>query len=142
MTKKKPIPWLEIKAEYLSGCKPDELSKKYKVDIEKLYNKIDNSGWNKEKTELQGNIRNKIETDIKDGSQEAVRYLRGVVSDENQETRDRISAAKGLLDISGLKSSKQEITGKDGSALIQKVYVTEKETEFTDNHIDSVINEQ
>lgn len=142
MTKKKPIPWLEIKAEYLSGCKPDELSKKYKVDIEKLYNKIDNSGWNKEKTELQGNIRNKIETDIKDGSQEAVRYLRGVVSDENQETRDRISAAKGLLDISGLKSSKQEITGKDGSALIQKVYVSEKETEFTDNHIDSVINEQ
>ena len=142
MTKKKPIPWLEIKAEYLSGCKPDEVSKKYKVDIEKLYNKIDNSGWNKEKMELQGNIRNKIETDIKDGSQEAVRYLRGVVSDENQETRDRISAAKGLLDISGLKSSKQEITGKDGSALIQKVYVTEKETEFTDNHIDSVINEQ
>ena len=64
MTKRKPIPWLEIKTEYLKGCKPDELSKKYNVDIDKLYNKIDNSGWNKEKTELQGKIRNNIEEQI------------------------------------------------------------------------------
>lgn len=35
----------------------------------------------------------------------------------------------------------KELTGKDGSALIQKVFVSAKETSETDSHIDSVIDE-
>lgn len=137
MTKKKPIPWLEIKAEYLSGCKPDELSKKYKVDIEKLYNKIDNSGWNKEKTELQGNIRNNLEEEISCITKLALSRLKDVLSDDDIRTSDLVQAIGKALDVSGLKSSKQEITGNVG---VEKVYITKDDEKQVQNHIDDFID--
>jgi hypothetical protein len=142
MTKKKPIPWLEIKTEYLKGCSPKELAEKYEVDIKKLYKKIENDKWAPELSEIKGNIGSEVKEQISCITKLALSRLKDVLSDDDIRTSDLVQAIGKALDVSGLKSSKQEITGKDGSALIQKVYVSEKETEFTDNHIDSVINEQ
>ena len=139
---KKATPWNKIKADYLTGITPQELGEKYSIKPKTISDKAHVEGWTDEKTKISENLRMSVEEEIKNGSTEAVAYLRSVVNNADEETKDRISAAKGILEVSGLKSSKQEITGKDGSALIQKVFVSEKEIEFTDNHIDSVLNEQ
>lgn len=140
--KQRNIPWLEIKAEYLQRIPPRDLAAKYKVSVKTISDRAVKEKWTKEKEEICANVRKNVEQDIKDGSTEAVAYLRSVINDSNEETKDRISAAKGILEVSGLKSLKQEITGKDGSDLIQKVYITQKEIRMADNHIDSVIDEQ
>lgn len=137
MTKKKPIPWLEIKAEYLKGCNPAQLSKKYDVDIEKLYNKIDNSGWNKEKKEFQGKIRNNLEEEIALITNLALSRLKDVLSDDDVRTSDLVQAIGKAIDVSGLKSSKQEITGNVG---VEKVYITKDDEKQVQNHIDNFID--
>lgn len=142
MTKKKPTPWLEIKTEYLKGCSPKELAEKYGVTSKAIREKASKENWVDEKTTIFNNVQQSIENYIKTLSKKALKQLETVIDDTEAEYKDKVSASRAILDVSGLKSSKQEITGKDGSALIQKVYVSEKETEFTDNHIDSVINEQ
>lgn len=54
---------------------------------------------------------------------------------------DRVNAAKAILDISGLKTSKQEITGKDGQPLaVQKIFVTKEQQSAVKKHIQDVIN--
>lgn len=142
MTKKKPIPWLEIKAEYLNGCSPKELSLKYDVPAKSIHEKASKESWVDERASISKNLQDKVAKRIQHVTELALERLEGVLMDDFIKNSDLVNAIGKAFDISGLKSSKQEITGKDGSALIQKVYVSEKETEFTDNHIDSVINEQ
>ena len=121
----KETPWLEIKADYLKQIPPRELAKKYKVKAKAISDKANEEGWKEEKSKISENVRINVEEEITEGTNEAVRYLREVINNEEETTKDRIAAAKGLLDVSGLKSSKQEITGKDGAALaVQKIYVT------------------
>lgn len=142
MTKRKPIPWLEIKAEYLKGCSPKELSIKYDVPAKTIHEKASKESWVDEKASISKKVQESIEIQIKRITDIALRRLEDVLLSDEVRPSDLVNAIGKAFDVSGLKSSKQEITGKDGSALIQKVYVSEKEIEFTDNHIDSVINEQ
>ena len=142
MTKRKPTPWLEIKAEYLKGCNPKELAEKYDISAKAITEKASKENWVDEKARISNNLQFCVEDYIKDLSKKALKQLEEVIDDTKADYKDKVSASRAILDVSGLKSSKQEITGKDGSALIQKVYVSEKEIEFTDTHIDSVINEQ
>lgn len=105
-------PWNDIKADYLHGIEPKSIAEKYKFDdINTLYNAIDNRGWKKEKTEIYENIRNNVEDNITEGAKEAIIYLREVVNNKKEETKDRIAAAKGLLSVSGLEKSEKKITG-------------------------------
>ena len=108
----KDYPWFEIKKDYLNGVEPKAIAEKYKFeDITTLYNAIDNRGWNKEKTEIHENIRNDVEEAIREGARESIMYLRDVVNNPEEKTLDRISAAKGLLSVSGLEKSEKKITG-------------------------------
>lgn len=138
----KETPWLEIKAAFLKGVTAKELAVKYKIKARSITDKAYEEKWNDEKTRISENIRENTQDKIERITDIALRRLEDVLCSEETKTNDLVSAIGKAFDISGLKSSKQEITGKDGSALIQKVYVSEKETEFTDSHIDSVINEQ
>lgn len=139
MTRKNPTPWLKIKAEYLQGCKPDEISKKYDVDIEKLYNKIDNSGWNKEKKEFQGKIRNDVQEHIARVTDIALSRLEEILKNNDVKDSDLINAIGKAFDISGLKSSKQEITGKDGQPIMQQTFLTPAECNNAIEHIKDYI---
>lgn len=131
----KNIPWLQIKADYLQQIPPRDLAKKYKISAKTISDKANEERWKEEKAKLSENVRKCLEQDIKDGSNEAVSYLRSVVQDEDAETKDRIAAAKGILDVSGLKSSKQEITGKDGAPLaVQKEYILPEEIKDFEDH--------
>lgn len=138
----KETPWLEIKAAYLKGVAPKELAIKYKLKAKTISDKANKENWVEEKAKICEKVRENTQDKIERITDIALRRLEDVLCAEDTKTNDLVSAIGKALDISGLKSSKQEITGKDGSALIQKVYVSEKETEFTDSHIDSVIDEQ
>lgn len=53
MKRQKRINWLLIKSEYLTGAKPEELAKKYKVNVSTIRKKILRDGWNAEKEEIE-----------------------------------------------------------------------------------------
>ena len=61
------------------------------------------------------------------------------VDTDNISTKELISAFDSLIDAIGDRTNKQEIVGNLG---FEKVFITQKETKQTDNHIDDVINEQ
>lgn len=102
----KTTPWNKIKADYLNGVTPKELAEKYKIDITKIYNKIDNDSWAKEKTEINGNIRNDVQARIKELTNLALDTLSNVINDPESDNKDKVSASKALLDVSGLKAMK------------------------------------
>jgi hypothetical protein len=138
----KETPWLEIKAAFLKGVTAKELAVKYKIKARSITDKAYTEKWNEEKSIINENIRDKIEKQVERITNLALTRLEDVLQDEDVKTSDLVNAIGKAFDISGLKSSKSELTGKDGSALIQKVYITATEKNNTDNHIDSVINEQ
>lgn len=114
----KTTPWNKIKKEYLDGVAPKELAEKYQLDINKLYNKIDNDSWAKDKTEINGNVRKDVQERIKELTNLALETLCNVINDPESDNRDKVSASKALLDVSGLKSIKQDVTGVNGMSVI------------------------
>ena len=114
----KTTPWNKIKVDYLNGVTPKELAEKYKIDINKLYNKIDNDSWAKEKTEINENIRNDVQERIKELTDLALETLCEVIKAGDSKYQDKVSASKAILDVSGLKSLKQEVTGVSGMNVI------------------------
>lgn len=107
----KATPWNKIKADYLNGVTPKELAEKYKIGIDKLYNKIDNDSWAKAKTEINENIRNDVQERIKQLTNLALETLCEVINDPESDNKDKVSASRAILDVSGLKSLKQEVSG-------------------------------
>ena len=114
----KTTAWNKIKADYLKGVTPKELAEKYKIDINKLYNKIDNDSWAKKKTEINENIRNDVQERIKELTNLALETLCEVIKAGDSKYQDKVSASKAILDVSGLKSLKQEINGVSGMNVI------------------------
>lgn len=137
----KETPWIEIKAAFLKGVTAKELAVKYKIKARSITDKAYIEKWNEEKTIISENIRDKVEKRVEHITNLALERLEGILLDEDVKTGDLVQAIGKAIDISGLKSSKQELTGKDGSALIQKVFVTAQEKQEADKHIDSVIDE-
>lgn len=137
----KETPWLEIKTAFLKGVTAKELAVKYKIKARSITDKAYEERWNDEKTIIYENIRDKVTKRVDHITDLALQRLEGVLLDEDIKTSDLVQAIGKAFDISGLKSSKQELTGKDGSALIQKVFVTAQEKQEADKHIDSVIDE-
>lgn len=137
----KETPWLEIKTAFLKGVTAKELAVKYKIKARSITDKAYEERWNDEKTIISENIRDKVTKRVDHITDLALQRLEGVLLDEDIKTSDLVQAIGKAFDISGLKSSKQELTGKDGSALIQKVFVTAQEKQEADKHIDSVIDE-
>ena len=91
----KATPWNKIIADYLNGVTPKELSEKYKIEITKLYYKIDNDSWAKEKTKINENIRNDVQEQIKELTNLALNALKGVLVDVEAKNAD-IGIAGGI----------------------------------------------
>lgn len=141
MVKKKTTPWLKIKAEYLQGATPKELAAKYKLIAICFIMNLFCGKWVNEKERLEEKTRENLKEKIKDLTNLALEALVQVIKDPECENRDKVSASKAILDISGLKSSKQEITGKDGEPLaVKKIFITPEEIKETDKHIENMIN--
>lgn len=132
----KGIAWLNIKIDYLQGITPKELAEKYNVDIDKLYKKIENEKWASELREIKGNIGNEVQEQIADITKLALSRLKDVLSNKEVRTGDLVNAIGKAFDVSGLKSSKQEITGNVG---VEKIYITAEENKQVQDHIDDFI---
>ena len=114
----KATPWNKIKADYLNGVTPKELAEKHKVEIEKLYKKIENDKWAVELREIKGKIGNDVQERIKELTNLALETLCEVIKAGDSKYQDKVSASKAILDVSGLKSLKQEVTGIDGVSVV------------------------
>ena len=114
----KITPWNKIKADYLNGVTPKELAEKHKIDINKLYKKIENDKWAVELREIKGKIGNDVQERIKELTNLALETLCEVIKAGDSKYQDKVSASKAILDVSGLKSLKQEIEGIGGMNVI------------------------
>lgn len=107
----KTTPWVKIKAEYLQGVTPKDLALKYKTKAKAIIEKASKEGWVAEKSIIFKNLQETIQDKIKDLSNNALEVLQEVMNDPEAKDADKVSAAKAILDVSGLKTQKQEITG-------------------------------
>ena len=106
----KVIQWNKIKADYLNGVTPKELAEKHKIDINKLYKKIENDKWAVELREIKGKIGNDVQEQIKELTNLALNALKGVLVDVEAKNADIVSASKAILDVSGLKTVREDVT--------------------------------
>lgn len=143
MKYKKATPWIEIKTDYLAGITPVALAEKYKkysVTSKAINEKASKENWVDEKTTICKNIQVSVENKIKDLTNKALEALESVFNDPLASNKDKISAANATLNISGLKVSKQEITGKNGEPLsVKKIFVTPDEVKEAEKHIQDII---
>lgn len=136
----KTTPWVKIKAEYLQGVTPAELSEKYSLTAKQISDKANKEKWTTDKSEICEKVRDNVQSKIDKITSLALKRLEDVLSDENTKTNDLVSAIGKAIDISGLKSSKQEITGKNGEALaIQKEYILPGEVKKFKEHYKQVV---
>ncbi len=106
----KTTPWTKIKAEYLQGVTPQMLAKKYKLTEKQISDKAYRDKWKDEKAKIYEKTRKNIQDKIQALSNNALEVLSEVMNDPEAENKDKVSAARAILDVSGLKSVKQEIT--------------------------------
>lgn len=135
----KCTPWNKIKKEYLEGAKPRDLALKYKVKAKTISNTANKEKWTIEKGKISENLSKKIEDRIEGLTNKAFNALEQVLDDKNAEYKDKVSAAKAIIDVSGLKKDKKELTG---DLNVQKVFVTPEMHQATLEHIKQVINDQ
>ena len=103
--------WNEIKAEYLQGVTPKELSAKYDIPAKTIHEKASKESWVDEKASICKNVQEITQERIASLTNLALDTLVEVVNDIKCEKNVKVQAAKALLDISGLKNSKQVIEG-------------------------------
>ena len=114
----KTTPWNKIKAEYLQGVTPKELAQKYHLKAKQISDKANEEKWVAEKAKISENLRIDVQERIKDLTNQALEALCDVINDPKCENKDKVSAARAILDVSGLKSLKQDITGIDGVSVV------------------------
>lgn len=107
----KTTPWNKIKADYLNGVTPKELAGKYKITAKSIHEKASKENWVDEKASISKNLQEDVQERIKELTNLALETLRGVINDPESKSQDKVSASRAILDVSGLKSLKQEVSG-------------------------------
>ena len=115
---KHTTPWNKIKAEYLQGVTPKDLAQKYKISGKTIREKASKEGWVEEKTRICNNLQQDVQERIKDLTNLALETLCKVIKSASSDNRDKVSACRAILDVSGLKSLKQDIKGIDGVSVV------------------------
>ena len=114
----KTTPWNDIKAEYLQGVTPKELAEKYDIKAKTIHEKASKESWVDEKENINASICKNVQEVTQERIQSltnlALDTLCNVINDEKTEKNTKVQAAKAILDISGLKNSKQVIEGIEG----------------------------
>lgn len=118
MVKTTTTPWNRIKKEYLEGVTPKELALKYKISAKYIGEKASKENWVDEKAKISKNLQEDVQERIKGLTNLALDTLVEVINDKETENNVKVSACKAILDISGLKSIKQDVSGIDGVSVI------------------------
>ena len=113
---KKILLWEEIKAAYLLGATPLELSKKFlqfNLTPKQITEKASKGKWAQEKAIMGNKIAKNLNENIERLTTLALDNLERLLDDKNVKDSDKIAAIGRVIDISGLKSVKQEVTNKN-----------------------------
>lgn len=135
----KTTPWTKIKAEYLQGATPKELALKYKLTAKQVSNRATREKWTNENEQIRANVSKNIQSKIQELSNNALEVLSGVMNNPSAEDKDKVSAARAILDVSGLKSIKQEIKADVESVV--KYEASPKDIEQVIRKIDGLADE-
>jgi uncharacterized protein YjcR len=114
----KATPWNKIKADYLNGVAPKELAEKYKIPAKSIHEKASKESWVDEKASISKNLQEDVQAKIKELSNLALDTLKEVINSPESDNKDKVSAARAILDVSGLKSLKQEVSGINGVSVV------------------------
>lgn len=114
----KTTPWNKIKADYLNGVTPKELAEKYKITAKQIHDKAFRDSWVAEKTSISEKTRESVQNRIKELTDLALETLCSVINDPESDNKDKVAASKAILDVSGLKSLKQEVSGISGVSVV------------------------
>lgn len=106
----KNIPWNKIKAEYLQGVTPKQLAEKYKLTAKQISDKVNHEGWVKEKAEISEKVREITQERLTSLSNLALDTLESLIKADETENNVKVSACKAILDVSGLKTQKVELS--------------------------------
>ena len=115
----KVIPWAKVKAEYLNGVKPKELSAKYQISLQTIYNKINIGKWKNKKEQFSIKLEQSMQDSIKGLATKALEKLDAVLTSSTDD-KDIIAAARAILDVSGLKASKTMLQTDNNFSLFYK----------------------
>ena len=105
--------WNKIKKEYLEGVTPKELALKYKIKAKSISDKAAKEKWTIEKSKICANILQNTEDRIKGLTNKAFIALEQVLDDEEAEYKDKVAAAKAIIDVSGLKKENHNNNNKN-----------------------------
>ena len=114
----KTTAWNKIKADYLNGVTPKELASKYKITAKQIHEKASKEHWVDEKASICKNLQEDVQERIKELTNLALETLCEVIKADDSKYQDKVAASKAILDVSGLKSLKQEVTGVSGMNVI------------------------
>ena len=110
--------WNKIKADYLNGVTPKELAEKYKIPAKSIHEKASKENWVDEKASIGKNLKEDVQAKIKDLTNLALDTLCKVIKYPESDIKDKVSASRAILDVSGLKSIKQDVSGISGVSVI------------------------
>lgn len=113
----KTTPWTKIKAEYLQGVTPKDLAKKYGLTSQQVRSKASKEKWGVDKVTIINNVTQNTQDRIESLTNNALEVLSEVMNSPSAEDKDKVSAARAILDVSGLKSIKQEVKANVKSEL-------------------------
>lgn len=113
----KTIPWSEIKTMYLLGVKPKEIAEKFELTSKQVRDKANKEKWTRQKSTISDKIEGSVNEKISNLTGSALDVLKVILGDDKAKAADKINAAKAVIDISGLKVQKQELSGKDGNPI-------------------------
>ncbi|MDD3593031.1 MAG: hypothetical protein PHX18_00215 [Candidatus Gastranaerophilales bacterium] len=113
------INWNEIYTKYLQGAAPKDLAVEYGVEAKKISAKVSYEKWKEKKIKIKDKIIDSIEKKIEKLTQSAFDELEKILNSEDAAHTNKIQAAKAIIDVSGLKKDKKELS----ASLSYEVYI-------------------
>lgn len=105
------IPWAKVKKDYLEGVTPKEIALKYGTTAKTVTDKACKEKWTAEKSIIYENVLQNVQDRIQNITNKALTTLEEIIENDTAKDADRVAASRAVLDISGLKTQKQEISG-------------------------------
>lgn len=137
------IPWKEIEEKYLIGIQPQDLAQEYNVSCSTIRSHACKQKWSVNKQQISNqvlqSVTQNLEARVTNLANKALTTCETVLDDPGAKYQDKLTASKIIIDCSGLKKDKKELSGNVG---VQKVFVTPEMQEATLEHIKQVINDQ
>ena len=118
--KPKLTPWNKIKKLYLEGVSPKELEAMYGYPAKDIGDKASKEGWTAKKREIAGKVEQTVQDRIVGLTTKALNVLETVLNDSDDD-KDKIAAARAVIDVSGLKSSNLNLGNIDKTPFEVKI---------------------